>query len=679
MERWQVGVDVGGTFTDVVAVDPKSNAFRIGKVPSTLDNQAKGVLNALQSIDVPLSSVASIVHGTTVGTNAVLERKGVACGMITTQGMRDVIELGRRTRPNNYGMTGFFEALIPRENRIEVPERMGADGRPVVPLDEAKFIEAVETLKRKGVPALVIHFLHSYANPEHERRAAEIARGIWPNEFVSVGHEILPEVREFERGSTVAINGYIQPLMHQYLSSLENQLHEGGYSGDLLVMQGNSGTITAKGASQSAAQTVMSGPAAGALAAARISMDAGIPNIIGCDMGGTSFEVVLIRNGEPNISAEKDVAYSVPIRVPMIDIHTIGAGGGSIARVNGAGILQVGPESAGSWPGPVCYNRGGTEPTVTDANLMLGRLDVDSIAGINRSAPMESVKAALLEKIGEPLGMDVLEAAQAVISVAVNHLAAAIRLMTIERGEDPRDFAIFAFGGAGPVHAVGLAAELGIPKVLVPRFPGANSALGCTLADLRHDYVQTIGKPLLEIADADIDAIFAAHFAQGKELIRAGGVDVLDITATYEADLLFKGQTHTFRMRIDSPGLDRRKVLDDFMRQYRQRFDVELTDMVPVLANARTTVRGVRPTLGLDLFRPASDLALPTEKAIRDVFFDGSFHKTKIFRRELLPVGYCVAGPAIIEQFDTTIVVDPGASATVDAHGNLVITVGEKP
>ncbi|WP_149538278.1 hydantoinase/oxoprolinase family protein [Siccirubricoccus phaeus] len=674
MAQWQVGVDVGGTFTDILAVEPESGLWRIGKVPSTPEDQSRGVIAGLESVGVPLVEVAGFVHGTTVGTNAVLERKGVPCGLITTQGFRDMLELGRRTRPNAYGMTGSFEALVPREMRIEVPERMGAAGQVLTPLDEDAVRRAVQALREAGAEALVIHFLHSYANPAHELRAAEIVRELWPNPYVTVGHDVLREVREFERGSTAAVNAYIQPLMSRYLSRLAGALERGGFPRTLLVMQGNAGTMTAKGAAEHAAQTVMSGPAAGALAAARVGVEAGMRNIIGCDMGGTSFDVTLIRDGAPAISAEKDVAYGVPVRVPMIDIHTIGAGGGSIARVNQAGLLQVGPESAGSRPGPICYGRGGTEPTVTDANLVLGRLDPASMPGVESPVPVEVVQAAILEKIGKPLGLDAIAAASAIIAVATNHLASAIRLVSIERGEDPRDYALFAFGGAGPLHATALAQELGVPQVLVPRFPGATSALGCILADLRHDFVRTIGRPLLEVEGAAMEAILAEHAAQGRALIEGEGVPIEGIVTVHEADLLFRGQSHVFRMAVTLPFAPA-EVLAQFTARYRQRFDIELAGMRVVLANLRTTVLGTRRKIGMALFAPEA-VGEPVPRTSRQVVFGTKAWTTPIYRRETLPAGHVLPGPAIIEQMDATTVVDPGATLRVDSTGNLVISVG---
>lgn len=675
MNSWQIGVDVGGTFTDILAVDSANGAFRVAKVPSTSDDQSRGVIDGLQKLGIPLADAASFVHGTTVGTNAVLERKGVPCGLITTAGFRDVLELGRRTRPHQYGLTGSFEAIIPRELRLEVPERMSAAGQPVIAVDEEAVRGAALTLREAGVEAVVIHFLHSYANPAHEARAAEIVREVWPNPFVTVGHEILREVREFERGSTAAVNAYIQPLMARYLSRLEDELKRNGMHRNLLVMQGNAGTMTAHAAADHAAQTVMSGPAAGALAAARVGIQAGIPNVIGCDMGGTSFDVTLIKAGRPSLSADKDVAYGVPVRVPMIDIHTIGAGGGSIARVDKAGILRVGPESAGSWPGPICYGRGGTEPTVTDANLVLGRLDPRSMPGVESPVAVEVVKEAIHAKIGHPLGLDAIEAAAAILAVATNHLAGAIRLVSIEKGEDPRDYALFAFGGAGALHATALAKELGVPRVLVPRFPGATSALGCILADLRHDFVRTVGRPLLECDGDAMDAILREHRSEGERLIAQDAVPVEEILVIHEADLLFRGQSHVFRIPIASRGFDPARVLEDFSSYYQKRFDIDLREMKAMLANLRTTVFGTRPKIDLGAFTPHPEKAEAGSRS-RTVYFDGQPYDTPVLQREGLAVGDTVTGPAIIEQMDATTVLDPGASLIVDPIGNMIVTVG---
>jgi N-methylhydantoinase A len=675
---WQIGVDVGGTFTDLLALDPERSVFRVAKVLSTAEDQSIGFIAGLDELETDLAAVAALVHGTTVATNAVLERKGARCGLITTAGFRDVLELGRRTRPNPYGMIGSFEALIARDLRTEVPERIDAAGRVLTPLDETAVRREVHRLRERGAEALVIHFIHAYANPAHEQRCAEIAREIWPNRFVTLGSDILREVREFERGSTAALNGYVQPIVSRYLGRLSQNLRSAGLSNELLVMQGNGGMMAASTAIDLAVHTVMSGPAAGAIAAARIGVQAGYPNLVACDMGGTSFDVSLIAAGEPALSAEKDIAYGVPLRVPLVDIHTIGAGGGSIARINRAGLLQVGPESAGARPGPIAYGRGGTAVTVTDANLLLGRLNPDRLTGVEESAPMEKIAAAMHEQIGATLGLDATAAAAAVLAVTTNQLAHAIRLVSVEKGHDPRDFALFAFGGAGPLHAVEIARELGIPTVLVPRFPGITSALGCVLAPVRHDFVQSVGQPLADAATSEIDGRFANQAAAGRRLLDQDGVPLAEIVVRHEVDLLFRGQSHVFRVPVTAPGFDPRVVLADFLERYKARFDIELPEMTAILVNLRTTVIGRRAPLDLATFAPASGVSeVPRPRDARQVRFDDRWFDTRIFDRASLGSGATVNGPAIVEQPDTTVVIDPGATAAVDSLGNLVISVGE--
>lgn len=675
MGSFVLGVDIGGTFTDLLLVDPGTGDFRVAKVATTPGDQSVGFMDGLAALGVPAAEIATIVHGTTIGTNAILERKGAVCGLITTRGFRDVLELGRRTRPNPYGMIGSFDPLIPRALRAEVAERIGADGTVLEPLDEEEVAAAVAHLHVQGAEALVIHFLHAYINPTHEQRAAAIARQHWPNAYVTVGSETLPEFREFERGTTAALNAYIQPLMARYLGRLTNALHADGFGQELLVMQGNGGMMAAETATQHAVHTVMSGPAAGVIAAAETARAAGFANVITCDMGGTSFDVALVRDGTPGVTSEKDIAYALPLRVPMIDIHTIGAGGGSIARVNEAGILQVGPESAGAVPGPICYGQGGTQITVTDANLLLGRINPAGITGARGAVDLAPVRAAMEAQIGRRLGLDAEQSAAAVLAVASNHLAGAIRLVSIAQGHDPRDFALFPFGGAGPLHAVALARELGVPRVLVPRFPGITSALGCILADVRHDFVQTVNLPLREVSGVAIDTLLYAQAERGRALIQSEGVAVARIGAVHEADLLYQGQTHVLRIPVASPGFHPENVLRQFAARYHERFDVELSEMRAMLVNIRTRVTGQRPKHDI---RRLGGIDTRDEDAVvgqRRVYFAGGWHETAIYRRDRLAPDARIAGPAIVEQPDTTVVIDPDAAAHVDAWGNLIITV----
>ncbi len=672
-----VGVDVGGTFTDFILVDGINGTLRTAKVPTTVDDRANGFMQGIHEIGVPPSNIDWLVHGTTAGTNAVLERKGARCGLISTQGFRDVLELGRRTRPNAYGLSGSFRPLIERSNRFEVRERMDAAGNVVVALNEDDVRLAVEQLKAAGVESIVIHFLHSYVNPMHEARCAEIVRSMWHNENVVAGHEIVREMREFERGSTAAIHASIRPIVTEYIERVASRLKLEGFENELLIMQANGGMMASSIVGQHAAYTVMSGPAAGVLAAAEIAKVAGIRNVITGDMGGTSYDVALIVNGEPIITAEKDLAYAVPIRIPMIDIHSIGSGGGSIAHLDKAGMLRVGPESAGSFPGPIGYERGGELPTITDANFLLGRINPKSVTGSQAQASLAKIETAMEQRLGAQLGMNALQTASAIIDVAVNDLAGAIRLISIDKGHDPRDFALMPYGGAGPLHVVAIARELGIPHVIVPRFPGLTSALGCIMANVRHDFVQTVNMLFSEIDVNAIEMLMAAQADEGRELLKRENVQVDEVEVRNEVDLLYRGQSHVLRIAVPAGSFDPDQVKADFTAAYLDRFDLSLPEMKPVLVNVRTTVIGIRQKIDLNIFSPPEGQMTDALTGVRSVYFDGEWCDTSIYRRDALPRHGCFDGPAIIEQADTTVVVDPGASCTIDAIGNILIDVGQ--
>ncbi|GHF51385.1 hydantoinase/oxoprolinase family protein [Seohaeicola zhoushanensis] len=671
-----VGVDVGGTFTDLVELDPATGRVRLAKVPSTLDNQAFGVLNALRAAGCDLPALDLIVHGTTTTTNAVLERKLAKTGLITTEGFRDVLELGRRTRPQAYGMKGEFRPLIPRDLRLEVSERMDAAGEVLTPLDEAAVRAAGETLIAQGCEAVVVHFLHAYANPAHELRAAEILRAIWPNDHITMGHALLSESREFERGVTAAVNASVQPLIARYIRRLTAELSNAGYDGEVLVMNGNGGMVSAARVAEEAAKTVMSGPASGVMAAAYTGRQAGIANLITYDMGGTSTDVALIRGAEPTVSNEIEIEYAMPIHVPMVDVRTVGAGGGSIARVNPAGLLEVGPESAGATPGPICYGRGGTEPTISDANMLLGRLDPARLASVEGTS-LEAVRAVFEEKLGTPLGLDATHAAAAVIRIANLKMAGAIRMVSLSLGADPRDFALFAFGGAGPLHASALAKELGIPRVLVPCRPGITNAIGCLVADLRHDFVQTLNTPLARLDPARLHAVFAAQTAEGEALIARENIEAAAIRRLYSVDMQFIGQTHLLRVPLDRPDVDTDTLQRLFEEAYFRRFRVELPEIRANLVNANCSVIGTRPEIDLaTLIAQEERKATVHEAQItrRPVFFH-DWHETPVYWRDHLPADARLTGPAVIQQMDTTILIEPGDRVTTDAGGNLIVEV----
>lgn len=675
-----VGVDVGGTFTDLVYLDAEiPGGLALAKVPTTLDNQAGGVMAALEAAGVDTALLDQIVHGTTTTTNALLERKVARTGLITTRGFRDVLELGRRTRPAPYGLTGGFEPLIPRELRLEVAERMDAEGEVLTPLDEAAVIAAAETLKAAGCEAIVIHFLHSYANPTHERRAAELVRAHWAEAEVTAGHAILSEFREYERGTTAAVNATVQPVLRRYLKRLTDRLSEGGYGRTLLVMQGNGGTISAKRAADQAVNTVMSGPASGVMAAAYTARAAGFENVLTYDMGGTSSDVGLIIDGIPSIHSELDLEYGMPIHVPMVDVHTIGAGGGSIASVDASDLLRVGPESAGAMPGPICYARGGTQPTITDANLVLGRLDPARLLSVDTPVSLEDVRSRIRETIGDPLGLSADNAAAAILRVANDRMAGAIRMVSLSKGHDPRDFVLFAFGGAGPLHATALARELAVPTVVVPARPGITNAIGCAVADLRHDFVNTLNAPLEALDIADVHALFAEQEAEGRALLEAEGVTLAGVEIRRSVDMQFLGQSHILQVPLDmaAPRLDDLDRL--FAAAYWERFAVELPEIRPVLVNLHTAVLGHRPAVPLAQLA-ASDTRAATldgaRETARPVWFEGAgWCETPVYRRETLPADAAFDGPAIVAQFDSTTVIEPGQSARLDPFGNLVITV----
>jgi N-methylhydantoinase A len=674
------GIDVGGTFTDLLLTETSAGGARVmlAKIPTTIANQAVGVIAAIEATGLTPGDLDLIIHGTTTTTNAVLERKVAKVGLITTEGFRDTLELGRRTRPRSYGLFGTFDPLIPRELRLEVRERMSVRGEILAALDEEQVKAATRRLIAEGCESVVIHFLHSYANPAHELRAGEIVRALWPNQYVTLGHLLLSEFREYERGTTASVNAAVQPILDRYVDRLQSDLEAKGFNRDLLVMNGNGGTVTARLVAREAAKTVMSGPASGVMAAAATLAQSGLQNAITYDMGGTSTDVALIHGGVPEVSAELSIDYGLPIHLPMVDVRSIGAGGGSIASVNRAGILQVGPHSAGSEPGPICYGRGGTRPTVTDANFVLGRLDPDRLLAVSNKVAMDDVRTIFARELGAPLGLGVEEAAAAVIALGNVHMSGAIRMVSLSRGYDPRDFVLFAFGGAGPLHAVALARELGIPEVLVPARPGLTNALGCLVADLRQDMVNTVNKPLDQVEIADVHAILAAQRARGLEVIETERDEIEQTTVLQSADMQFRGQTHLIRVALPRPDVTRAEIQALFEEAYFARFQVRLPEIRAVLVNVNTSMIGRRRGFPLATLLETKTRTTRLADAVigeRPVYADGAWRTAKIYSRDVLPVGASIAGPAVIQQIDSTTVVEPGATATVDAIGNLRIRV----
>jgi len=677
-----VGVDVGGTFTDVFFLNEADGKCDVAKVPTTLDDQSRGIREGIaQRIPDP-SEVSTIVHGTTTGTNALLERKGAKAGLITTRGFRDVLEMRRRDRPQTWGLWGQFDPIIARDMRLEVDERVLADGTIHTPTDTEQVKEAVRELVEKGAESICIFFVNSYANPENEEQALAAVKEVWADSHISVSSTILPEIREFERGSTAALNAYLQPPVGNYLERLQTGLQDAGFNGSILIVQSNGGVMSVDTARQLPVRTALSGPAAGVFAGAYIGTTAGYDNLITCDMGGTSFDVSLVASGQSTLAAQTSIDFGLVVRTPMIEIKTIGAGGGSIAWVDRGGLLQVGPESAGSNPGPVCYGQGNDRPTVTDANLVLGRINADRpIGGKLDRLDIEAAQSAIKRHVADLLGLGVMEAAEAIIRIANSLMAGAIRLVSVERGHDPKKFVAMPFGGGGALHSGALIKEVGLSKALVPRFPGVTSALGCVIADMRHDWVQTLNAMLTDVDEAMLDAKMMALISEGETLLERASVSFEGVQYVFELDMLYVGQTHTITVPLPltlnagSTGITREKIQDAFEVSYRAAFGRLLEGIAIRVINLRVAVIGERPKFDLTLLAPASGGSLQSAKtAERQVWVEGEWHTTAIYDRLPLPVGTVVPGPALLEQPDTTIYIEPDLEGVVDEYGNLIIS-----
>ena len=675
-----LGIDVGGTFTDLIYVDKENNIIEFAKVPTSSENQAFGVMDAIKKAKLKLDQVKLIVHGTTTTTNALLERKLSKTGLITTKGFKDVIELGRRTRPNSYGMHGKFVPIISRDLRCEVSERVDARGNVITVLDEIEVKNTAEKLLELGCESIVIHFLHSYANNHHELRALEIISNFWPNNYITMGHSLLSENREYERGVTAVINASVQPILEKYLKKLENELSIANYKNELLVMNGNGGTISSKMVVNEAAKTVMSGPASGVIAAAHTGQSSGINNIITYDMGGTSTDVALIIGNQPSVSSDLEVEYGMPVHVPMVDVRTVGAGGGSIAKLSLAGLLEVGPESAGSVPGPICYGHGGTIPTISDANLLLGRLNMSKIISDTDKVSIDDIKKIFHNKLSKGLLLDEIKTAEAVIKIANTKMAGAIRMVSISLGVDPRDFTLFAFGGAGPLHASSLAKELGIPKVLIPARPGITNALGCVVADLRQDFTKTLNMPIDKVNIQDLHYLFEDQEKRGIESIKKQGLELTNISSSFSLDMQFIGQTHILRIDLPNSYPDKDYLQKSFEKSYLNRFKVRLSEIKANIVNANTTVQGHKVPFDISLLNNKLDKRLNLNDALleyRKVYFKDKFLSTPIYSRDRMPFEFEIKGPAIIEQMDTTTLIEPNDRVYGDNLGNMFIEVGE--
>jgi len=668
-----VGIDVGGTFTDLYFAGDAHRPHHVLKVPSTPHDPSVGLLDSLYEARLTPQDLDAILHGTTVATNAVIERRGARCALVTTRGFRDLIELGRRDRPLMYGLEGVHEPLIPRDLRFEIDERLDHEGQVLRPLDEAGIRALGALLNTLDVESVVIAYLHAYVNPAHEDRTRAILADINPQWELVTATSVIREYYEFERTSTAVVQGYLQPLVARYARNLAAKLNAWGFDREVAIMQSNGGVAPLRQLGERAAYVVRSGPAAGVIAAARIAAEAGYDHVITGDMGGTSFDVAVVINGEPKVAELTNLDFRIPLRLPMIDVHTIGAGGGSIASLDRGGMLQVGPRSAGAAPGPVAFQRGGTEPTVTDANIVLGRINPDSRMNGNGAALDVAGARRAIAALGETLGLGVEQTAEAILAVVNQRMAGRIRLMSIERGLDPRHFAFVAFGGAGPLHGGALVREVGIATMLVPLYPGVLCALGCVYADLRYDLSQTVEQRVDHLQDGVLATIIQEQCATGLRQLEDSRVPVDASTVTHLADMAYMGQIHSLRVPVQADW-DGARLEQAFLQAYREKFGNILNDVPVALINVRTVVTGARASARLPHIAPQAAGAL-APAARRPVYFDGAWHDTPVYAREAFAPNMTLDGPAIIEQSDATTVIEPEMTLTVNRHGDLLVKV----
>ena len=687
-----IGVDVGGTFTDIVFADTERGRTLIHKTPTTPDDPSRGVVAGIAELcarfDIPREEVDHVLHGTTIATNAVLEYKGAVTGMITTEGYRDIIHIGRHQRPQHYSIRQEIpwqdRPLVQRRHRLTVPERLAPPrGDVLVPLDEAAVREAARELKEAGVQAIAVCFLFSYLNPAHEERARQIVQEEHPDCFVCTSAGVSPQFREFERFTTAALNAFIGPKVRDYVNRLERTLGEERFKADLHVMGSNGGVATAAMVAEKPVITLLSGPAAGVLGGAWSGALSGRKRLITLDIGGTSADIGIVVDGRFAEATARDTWIGgYPVLAPMIDIHTIGAGGGSIAYVDTGGAFRVGPQSAGAQPGPAGYGRGGTLPTVTDANMVLGRLDPDNfLGGAMRLDPAAAHRA--IRTLAEQLGMKQEAAAEGVLTIVNANMANAIRSRTVQKGLDPRDFALVAFGGAGPLHGAEVARALGIPEVIVPAFPGITSALGLLTTDLKYDAIRTEFQAGDAIDVVRLDRDFGVMQDELATQLIADGVDPAGVTFLRAGDLRYVGQGYELRVAFPAGTLSAdsiRSVCAAFAEQHRAEYGHVFETSPVEIVNIRLTGIGRMPKVsppspsnGTD---PGSALVKTAECVFRE---EGGALKpmaTSFYRRDRLPLDVEIRGPAIVLQTDSTTIVPPDATFRADAGGNLILKLG---
>jgi N-methylhydantoinase A len=669
MRRYRISADIGGTFTDVVAIDLEDRAMTTTKVSSRPAQPADSVLEGLQRLTSDPRDVEFLVHGQTVGLNAFLERKGARVLLLMTGGVRDGYTIARHHRRDLYALHyAKPELLVPRRDTMEVTERLRADGSVDTPLDIASLDPIVERIEQEGIEAVAVCLLHAYLNPVHELGVREALQRRCPQLSVTLSHEVAREWREYERASSAALNAYVAPAVDRYLRRLEDELTATGVTAPVHVMQSNGGISSARQAREKPVQTLLSGPVGGTIGGAAVGQATGRRNLLCVDMGGTSFDMSLIVDGRPSVSTETELE-GLPLLMPLIDIHTIGAGGGSIAWLE-AGGLRVGPQSAGAQPGPACYGRGGTEPTVTDANLWLGRLDPGHFLGGRMPLDADAAGAAL-RSLGGQIELQETALAEGILAIVNASMADAMRTITVRQGIDPREFTLVAFGGAGPMHAIAVAAELDMHEVIIPWSPGTFSAWGMLQTDIRQDFARSFFRPFEQVVAADVEATLKELEQEGSALLRDEGVVAADIAVLRSADVRYVGQEYTVNVVLPAD-LDLETLADRFHDAHRTRYGHATQEAALEFVNLRCAVIGQldRPEIRHDVDEREGGALL----GHRQVVFDGRPYDAPVLLRTALAVGERHAGPLIVEEDSATAVVPPGWSVHVDEHRNLFIT-----
>jgi N-methylhydantoinase A len=687
MARYRVTVDTGGTFSDFVHLNEQTGEISIAKIASTPDDPSRAILAGLEALLASVTEADEIgyfCHGTTVGTNALLEGKGVRTALLVTEGFRGIYPVGEQARP--YG-TAIFDVmydkpapLVPSRLTGEVKERIDFRGDVLRPLDETALRETVRALKAQNIESIAVCLLFSFLHPEHEARVRDIVLEEIPGCSVSLSCEVLPQIREYYRLSTTVINAYLQPILARYIAQLDRRLAAAGIvTRQKYIMQSNGGMATFAAAARRAVTTVLSGPAGGVTAGVLACGMSGSANIITFDMGGTSCDVALIKDGEPLLSSRGKIEGR-DLAVPMLDINTVSAGGGTVATVDRFGVLQVGPQSAGAVPGPACYGRGGEAPTITDCNLVLGYLGEDNFLGGRMRLDAAKARAAIEAAVARPLGLDVAEAAEGIVRVIDVKMEEAIKAISTMRGHDLRDFMLLAFGGAGPLHAGRIARDLGMAGVIVPLYPGVFSAIGLLMSDVKHDYIRSKLSPLSEVTPADVNGMFERMVAQALEELRDDGFAANHIRIERALDMRYAGQGYEIAVPCPVQPLqeaDLKQLRAIFDQQHRAMFG-HMAPQEPVeIVSFRVRGIGFVPPVEMPKFKPAGTTLGDARRELRRVRFDGRELDCPVYQRERLDVGLTVAGPAVLDQFDCTTVICPGQTARVDEWKNLIVTHGQ--